>query len=1219
MNLLKSLSIRNKIISVLIFVLTLELVISLSAIYLLSSVQSRLGAIIDVDAEKIKIVSYVNRDLLEIHRAEKNLIMYIDKQDIDKFTGHLERHRRELDENVRRLSLIVGREERALLNEFYLHFSSFDKINRQIEAMIVSEWDEYASTLGSIMLPLDRTVNARAVALSTGDARTAYNSATDVLADLTAKTDASIIESKTQAQRYVTLAHIIMAVLSAVSIVIGLILGILMARSIAGNLNSMIQVADSIARGNLETPVDISAGDETGKLAASVKEMQASLLRARDETTARDWLKTGIAQLNDVMRGRVNVEDLCSHVISEVASYTGAQVGALFLLDLEKQDPVLTLKGGYAYSERFNSWSSFKTGEGLIGQAALEGREIIVKDIPKDYVKVVCGLGDSCPSCLSITPFLHEGQVKGVVELGFVGPVTRLKSEYLAQAMPAIAINIETARNREGLAEALAKSQTLTEELQAQQEELRTTNLMLEEQTQLLEESHERLKAQQEELEMINQELEEKNEALEQQKDAIEQANSELERTKLEIEEKAEQLEIASRYKSEFLANMSHELRTPLNSMLLLARFFAENRDGNLTDDQVRSAEIIYSSGNDLLSLINEILDLSRIEAGKMEVKLEEVKTEALAISVKMGFEHMATGKGLYLKVMVKDDCPPEIQTDKKRLEQILRNLVSNAIKFTETGGVTIDFTRPSESVPFVQNRQEMIAISVTDTGIGVPKDKQKVIFDAFQQLNGGDSRKYGGTGLGLSISRELVKLLGGEIQVESREEKGATFTIYLPVKARDAKGESMPAASVEEVQRRPVSHSGCAVPVPATETFEDDRENIAEGDKTILIIEDDVSFGSVLVGLCRTKGFKCLFSSSGEEGLKLAEKFLPRGILLDVRLPGMDGLSVLDTLKSNPKLRHIPTHMMSVLDASHTLRKGAIGYLRKPVVKEELEGAIQKLEDTFMKPIKQLLIVEDDENLRLSIESLIGSDDVQVDHASSGAEAVCALRSKKYDCMILDIGLPDTTGFTLLKDLDADEEVVVPPVIIYTGRDLSSGEERTLRGYTDSIIFKGEKSDERLLDEVSIFLHQVVERMPVKKRQIILNLHDTDAILKGKQVLIVDDDMRSAFALSRILEEKGIKTHKAENGKKALEVLENYPGIDLILMDVMMPVMDGYEAMKKVRSQERFRKLPIIALTAKAMNKDREQCLAAGANDYLAKPIEITRLISMMRVWLYK
>jgi len=738
------------------------------------------------------------------------------------------------------------------------------------------------------------------------------------------------------------------------------------------------------------------------------------------------------------------------------------------------------------------------------------------------------------------------------------------------------------------------------EELQTQQEELKQMNEELEEQSQ-------NLKQQQEELQMTNEELEEQTQSLEAK-------NLEVEASKKDIEQKTKQLEISSKYKSEFLANMSHELRTPLNSLLILSKDLSENRNKNLDGVQVESAEIIYKSGCDLLVLINEVLDLSKIEAGKMSINIEPVSLKNFANELIREFKHHAEQKGLKLNSKLNKELPEYIRTDSQRLNQILKNLLSNAIKFTEKGSVSISIDR---------NTEDTIIISIIDTGIGIVADKQQAIFEAFQQAEGGTSRKYGGTGLGLSISRELAKLLGGEIKLSSKLNEGSVFSLIIPLEI--VQEQELVSTSITENYLE--SKSTLFKPRVANEpkylnypSIKDDRETITSDDKTVLIIEDDLKFATIILKQANKKGFKCLSAATGEDGLLLALKYKPQAIVLDMLLPGINGHAVLLELKANPALRHIPVHIISAKESSlEPIREGAIEYLMKPVAKEDLEQAFNRIENFVNRKIKNLLIIEDNENARKAMRILIGNGDVKCFEAATGSEALALYQVNQFDCIILDIGLPDMSGFDLIHKLENIKGHSIPPIIVYTGKELTKEENNELEKYAESIIIKGVKSEERLLDETALFLHRTISNLPKSKQVIINRLYDKEAVFHSKKILLVDDDMRNLFALSKILKERGMEIIKAENGKNALEMLDLHPEIDLVLMDIMMPEMDGYEAMKQIRAQMRFAKLPVIALTAKAMKDDKQKCIDAGANDYITKPIDVERLLSLMRVWLSK
>ena len=909
------------------------------------------------------------------------------------------------------------------------------------------------------------------------------------------------------------------------------------------------------------------------------------------------------AQLNAVMLREIEACAFRLQVLEPLMQLTGSQMGAIYLLNEQKT--------GYEHLESIGLGAAGRASfsamarEGEFG-VALTTRQIqCIANIPADTRFTFPAVsGDFLPMEIITIPLLSGQEVPAIISLaslhGYDPTAVRLVTDM--QGALAVWMNSMLANRRiQTLSVDLERQ---NQELQAQQEELRAVNEELEEQTQQLQESEEKLRVQQEELEITNVALEEKNDLLGRQK-------QEVERARQEIEDKAGELALASRYKSEFLANMSHELRTPLNSLLLLAQGLARNKEGNLTREQIESARIIHNSGSDLLSLINDILDLSRIEAGRIDLQLTTVRVRDLVEGMRNSFQHMADEKGIDLEIVVTGDAPAEILSDRRRVEQIIRNLMSNALKFTKTGGVLVTFGRPAAGTDLSASGLsvgECLAVAVRDTGIGIALALHKVIFEVFQQADGGISRMYGGTGLGLSISWELATLLGGEIQLESEPGKGSTFTLYLPREI----GKQRPV----HVTAPATSKQGSTVENQLMQIL-DDRDNIAPSDRVMLIIEDDPVFARLLHDKCHEKGFKCLAAPTGEAGLELAMKHLPCAVILDLRLPGMDGWAVLSALKENIRTRHIPVHIVSAEEASTwSLRKGAVGHVTKPIDQADLEKIFQRLEQVSTGAPKHLLVVDDDATIRCETVKLIGNGDVTVDEAESGAQAMEALRSGIYDCVVLDLGLPDMDGGELLARLEG-EGVVLPPVVVYTAHDLTPDEETALRECADSIVIKDVRSQERLLDEVSLFLHRVVSQMPETKRKAIQDLHDTDTILKNKKILVVDDDMRTTFAVSNFLAESGMKPLKAANGEKALRLLEEQPDIDLVLMDIMMPVMGGCETMQRIRAQDRFRNLPIIAFTAKAMPEDREKCLAAGANDYLTKPLDLGRLFSMMRVWL--
>jgi len=1085
------------------------------------------------------------------------------------------------------------------------------------------KWEEYIDLHEQFMKLSRDSKDEEALKLLNNEARKVFDDIGHGLENLIRIKKKSFREAALNSEETYKSAYEIILVLLGITALLSILISLILVRTITEPVRQLEKAAKRVADGDIEVHLDIQTKEEMGTLAKSFNQMTGALRQVRADTEREDWFKTGLNKLNEKMRGDHDVQTLARHIITYLSKYLGAQIGALYIFDEESEE--LRLTASYAFTRRKKLGSIIHMGEGLPGQAAFEKTMISVSDIPEDYIRISSAFGDTAPRNIVVSPFLYEEKLIGVTELGSLEEFSDKKVRFLENSMESIAIGIHSAQSANKIRHLLKESQRQGEELQAQQEELRASNEELSVQRDVLKDSETKLIRQQEDLQTANEELGEKAVYLEKQKSEISQKNLELEAARNDIEQKARELGIASKYKSEFLANMSHELRTPLNSMLILTRSLADNEEGNLSDDEVRSAQIVYNSGNGLLNLINEILDLSKIEAGKMTVNIENIRPDEIAESMRMSFEYVIEEKGLSFDIRMEKDLPEFMQTDQQRLEQIVRNFISNAIKFTEEGSITFGIRRgdgDNLSRSGLDNRKTL-AVFVTDTGIGIPHEKQLDIFEAFQQADGGTSRKYGGTGLGLSISRELAKLLGGEIQLESEEGKGSTFTFYLSAEMSDSKPPSPKPQAPDSKPRDPGPKPPQSYenrPIPDFQfQISDDRETLKTGDKCILIIEDDPNFARILLNQCREKGFKGLVCPGGGQGMEFARRYLPEAIILDIRLPDMNGWTVLDSLKDNSETCHIPVHVMSAQDkSSDAFEKGAIGFLTKPVRKEDLESAFRKLEGFIDRNIRKLLIVEDDEALRESICGLIAKQDVKTTEAANAGEAMDALENNAFDCMILDLGLPDMTGLELLHLLEEMQDIRIPPVIVYTGKELNREDEEQLRRYADSIIIKGTRSEERLLDEATLFLHQLVSAPSRDTLGEIKNFEDKDSVFKNRKVLLVDDDMRNVFALSKILREKDIEVIKAENGKKALSMLDMNPDTALVLMDIMMPVMNGYEATGKIREQERFRKLPIIALTAKAMKGDREKCIAAGANDYMTKPVDMERLLSMMRVWLY-
>ncbi|HEY1723347.1 MAG TPA: response regulator [Magnetospirillaceae bacterium] len=923
---------------------------------------------------------------------------------------------------------------------------------------------------------------------------------------------------------------------------------------------------------------------------------RATVARKRQE-----WFQSGQVGLEAAMRGDQETAALGNSILSFLANYLGAVAGAVYIFESEAFEQA----SGYGIPAGVTIPQRFRPKEGLLGEAAMANRPLLIGDVPDGYLVFGSALGQDRPRHLLISPGSADGIVNTVIELGFIQPIDENVATLMEQLSAAIAIAVRSAKYRGELRTLLDETQRKSEELQVQGEELRVSNEELEEQTRALKETQTRLEQQQAELEQTNSQLEEQAQQLEVQRDDLENANA-------SVHLKARELEQASRYKSEFLANMSHELRTPLNSSLILAKLLADNPHENLTPEQVKYALTIQSSGNDLLNLINDILDLSKIEAGHVDIKADMVPVERLAFNLRQVFLPIAEDKKLDFDIEIAPECPAAIVTDAQRLEQVLKNLLSNACKFTESGRVTLAIKRAGGG---------HIAFTVTDTGIGISEEQQQRIFEAFHQADGTISRKYGGTGLGLSISRELVRLLGGTIDVKSRPGEGSAFTIEIPetydphrVAPRDVR------AQVASTAHAPALARARAAPAPKQmRRVDDDRDALEGSRRVLLVVEDDEIFAGILRDLSREMGFRAVLATTAEEALALARQFMPNAIILDIGLPDQSGLSVLDRLKRDVQTRHIPIHVVSATDHTQTaLSLGAVGYMMKPVQREQLAEVLTKLEDKFAQRMHRVLIVEDDPVQRDAVSKLLSSHDVETMMAGTAAECLELLRTQTFDCVVLDLSLPDASGYSLLETLSQENAYSFPPVIVYTGRELSPDDEQQLRRYSKSIIIKGAKSPERLLDEVSLFLHQVVSQLPDEQQRMIRKARNRDALLEGRHILVVEDDVRNVYALTNIFEPRGAVVEIARNGREALDRLEKSPAtIDLILMDVMMPVMDGLTATREIRKNPDWKKLPIITLTAKAMPDDQQRCIDAGANDYIAKPLDVEKLLSLVRVWM--
>ena len=1001
-----------------------------------------------------------------------------------------------------------------------------------------------------------------------------------------------------------------------------------LAGTLTSQLRAISDVATAVTKGDLTRSITVVAEGEVAALKDNINQMIVNLRETTQKNQEQDWLKTNLAKFSGMMQGQKSLDAVSRLIMSELTPLVSAHHGAFFLVDgTEGGTPLLKLTSTYAYRERKHIANRFRFGEGLVGQCALERKTILLTQVPADYITISSGLGEAAPLNIIVLPVLFEGEVKAVIELASFHAFSAIHQIFLDQLTETIGVVLNMIIANMRTEQLLLQSQDLTQELQSQSNEL----------TQ-----------QQEALKRSNIELEEKATLLEEQNRRVEEKNNEVERARVSLEEKAEQLTVISRYKSEFLANMSHELRTPLNSLLILAKLLSDNKEGNLNPKQVEYANTIYASGGDLLSLINEILDLSKVEAGKMQVEPRDIVLTELNQFIERSFLPVAEQKGLSFTVEVGPGTPRHIRTDPQRLQQVLKNLLSNAFKFTDEGSVQLKVKLAEPGTHFdhevLRRSRYVLAFVVMDTGIGIARDKQRLIFEAFQQADGSTARKYGGTGLGLSISREIARLLGGEIQVASESGRGSTFTLYLPPEYISLEEEGLPPVpaalepmpglstpvelpSMEAPAAPPVADTShvldAALPPPIESLLtpvavEDDRDHIREGDRVLLIIEDDVKFARIMVQMAREKGFKALVATRGDTGLSMANEFQPHAITLDIQLPVVDGWSVLDRLKRNARTRHIPVHVISVMDKTQGNAQGAFGYLTKPVSKEGLERVFNQLASFLERKERRLLLVEDDDVQRDSLVKLLSDGgDVEVTAVATGEEVLQQLETGEFDCVVIDLMLPDTDGIKLVEEVKTQNRFRDLPIVIYTGKELTPKDEARLRRYTGSVILKsGTKSPEQLLSDTALFLHRLDQNLPPRARAALAQRGDKESDLSGRKVLVVDDDMRNIFALASVLENHGMQVVFAENGRAAIEALEQHRDVDIVIMDVMMPEMDGYETMRAIRKNPEDASLPIIAVTAKALKDDRDKCMAAGASDYLPKPVDTDKLLELIRLW---
>ncbi|MDF4002051.1 response regulator [Luteibacter sp. PPL552] len=1107
---------------------------------------------------------------------------------------------------------------RQLTNDNPLQQSRIDRLRDMLE-----RWKTEARDMGLERLRAVGDADTAELAVKRETARHEYLARrtvlmTDVykLLEAMSSTERNLLDQRNaalddtlQTTRYVNLISLL-ACLGLGAVVIWMT-----ARLITRPIVEMTGLMTRLANHDHDIEVDqLDRRDEIGKIARALQVFKEMAI----ETAGQSWMKSTVTSVSNRLQEATSYRDFAEALVAELVPALKAGVGVFYVF---REDTArLELLGSYGFRQRRHVTTDYALGEGLVGQAAVERRAIVLQDVPDDYTRIHSGTGEASPRNVVLLPVTSRDSLLGVIEIASFTHLSGIQERMLDELMPIVALSLENLARALRTRELLERTQSQADELRAseealrrQQEDLRATNdelknktAELEEQSQRLVASEEELRVQTEELHASNEELREKGATLNQQKDALEALQK-------ETQDKAEELARASQYKSEFLANMSHELRTPLNSLLILSRSLADNDEDNLTTEQVESARIIHDAGSNLLRLINDILDLSKVEAGKMELAVDAFSLTDLSRMLGRTFNHVAQEKKLTFQVTMSPDLPTTIRTDGGKLEQVVNNLLSNAFKFTAQGGVTLRMSRPGPDTPLPEGVEasHAVVIAVSDTGIGIPDDKRDRVFHAFEQVDASTSRQYGGTGLGLAISRRIANLLGGDISLTSEPDKGSTFTLVLPEDAPDTGERPAPMP----LQRAAAEATLPLSPALLADAIDDDRHAIGPGDTTILVVEDDPAFARILADMIHRKGHRVLAAADGESGLALARQFRPTGILLDVMLPGMDGWTVIERLKADAATRHIPVHFISATDdASRGLELGAVGFLTKPVSRESIATAFDRLLHFAEGRTRHLLVVDDDPHARTAVRTLLKDDAIVIDEAGSGEEALGLATGKNYDCIVLDLGLPGMSGMAFLEHVSRLDHT--PPVVVYSGRDLSREESMRIRQYTDSIVVKGARSPDRLMDEVSLFLHSIRHGgARVQAAQQGGGVDEAD--LRGRRVLLVDDDMRNLFALSKVLRAKGVEVVMAQDGQKALDTLDRDPGLELVLMDIMMPVMDGYDTMRAIRAKPAVARVPIIALTAKAMRGDREKCLEAGANDYLSKPIDIDRLLSMIRVWL--
>ncbi len=1203
--------IRNKLIFGFTSVVAMALAIGVFGYLQINSIDSADDFLF---AKGVKPVEHIGHISADFQRLRVNIREFIIAKELNQNNFYHERvikFRLEMDAKVKTLEAVLPDAESKKLfalmvqtrNDYTPHINHIMELsaqNRDTEAMAYLKSDAVAASERAEISAIE---NLLAYLVSNAEKIAGQNNETAV-------TTGRVM---LMLALFVSLLAAIMAAMITRSIdkPLRLVLDAVRSQQETGRERS--RLVEAIAGGDLEQELIIAeplriesdqvGSDEAGMLLKAVAGMSeaqyvldqafagmtSSLRLNREQEARRSWFKNGLYELNIILRGEKGIAELTEQVLAFLAAYLDAGVGVFYTFD--EKEVSLKIAACYAFTPRICLNEGITLGEGLVGQAALEKKVIHLNSVPPDYLPISSGLGEAGPLNIIVLPLLYNGDLVGVLEFGSFKIFSDNDLDFLNQSNEAIAIALSVNKSRQQVDELLEQTQAQTEELRVQQEELQQSN----------------------------EELEERAQMLEQQREQIRAKNREMEEAGREIQRKAEELERISSYKSEFLANMSHELRTPLNSLMILSSLLKDNREGNLTDRQVEFAATINSAGRDLLNLINDILDLAKIESGRLEFHYEALTLPDICGQLGAIFKPVTAEKGIGFAVTLDDNAPHTIIADGQRTQQILKNLLSNACKFTREGSVSMRVYTPALTETPITSAT--VAFDICDTGIGIPPDKQSLIFNAFQQADGTTSRTYGGTGLGLSISRQLARSMGGDISLTSEPGTGSTFTLHLPLQG-DAREEPVrPVASpaqtgsVKNEQTPPRGKNSAPLPTP----LPDDRERAQEDGKSILIIEDDLMFAGILIKMVRDRGFFALVAVDGESGIAMAERYHPSAIILDIMLPHIDGWGVMRSLKDNPVTRHVPVHFITCMEERQkAMAMGAVGFVTKPVSSEQMDGVFGLLQSAIEKTTKKLLIIEDDQVQAMAMVALLEERNVVITLADTGVRAVELLSGDQYDCIVLDLGLSDMGAFELLEELKRLDPEHTVPVIIHTGRELSHEDEMRLHHYAKSIIIKGAKSPERLLNEVTLFLHLVETSLDPSKQRMIRSVLDKEAMLAGKKVLIVDDDMRNIFSLSSALAEKDIIILEAENGREALKRLDESADIDLVLMDIMMPEMDGYEAMRAIRKDPRFRELPIIALTAKAMKGDREECLKAGASDYIPKPVDMEKLFSLLRVWLY-